>query len=206
MAAMLENVTRAGDSVTKTPLMVRRQLPNLVPPDSSITFSAPTLKVLVCDPMQRPSDDLSASTCPVSCSIPDIPTGPDVVGLESLVLPCRVEKGVLDPGHPSVEIWAPTCRYGLALYHVLLVWPASAPGSERQATRMCVYDLVPSGESSSMTLSDDWRGAHVSLRLVWLVLAPGTLDGLPLYDLVEALRHPLPHVREAALAAVESRE
>ena len=119
---------------------------------------------------------------------------------------CRVEKGVLDPGLPSVEIWAPTCRYGTAVYSVLLIWPASAPGSERQATRMCVYDLVPGGESSSMTQSDDWRGAHVSLRLVRVDFAPGALDGLAVSDLVEVLRHPLPHIREEALLALGSRE
>jgi hypothetical protein len=71
---------------------------------------------------------------------------------------------------------------------------------------MWVYDLVASGASSVMTLSDDWRGAHVSLRLVRLDLTPGALDGLTVDDLVEALRHPLPDVREAALLAVGSRE
>ena len=185
---------------------MRMLTPLRAAPDSAITFSTPSPRVLVCDTVQRASLDLTAGGGRVTCRIPDIPTGPDVVGLESFVLPCRIETGVLDSGLPSVAIWAPTCCYGTAVYQVLLVRRASAPGSEGQATRMCVYDLVPSGESSSMTLSDDWRGAHVSLRLVRVDLAPGALDGITLYDLVEALRHPLPHVREAALLAVGSRE
>jgi hypothetical protein len=174
--------------------------------EPGITFSAPRLKVLVRDPVQPACVDLSASGGRVTCRISDIPTGSDEVGLESVVLPCRVEKGVLDSGLPSVEIWAPTCRYGAALYHVFLVRPASASGSERQTTRMCVYDLVPGGESSSRNLSEDWRGAQVILQLLRVDLAPGALDGLTLYDLVGVLRHPLPNVREAALMALGSRE
>ena len=123
-----------------------------------------------------------------------IPTGPAIVGLELVVLPCRVEVGVLDPGLPSLEIWAPRCRYGYATYDV-----ACQLAGESMLTS-CYLKIV-GGTSRAVRARrrrKRWPVRYV-LRLLSLAVAPGALDYLGQAEMVEALAHPLRSVREAAI-------
>lgn len=126
-----------------------------------------------------------------------IPTGPDMVGLESVVLPSAARLTRRMAG-ASVLVRAPRCRFGSAEYAVRMSSP-----SERR-TRPQYHELTStlrSGFQIVRPILDDWDDLEVLLDLVGLYLTPGALSTLDSNALIDALSHPLVAVREAAMCS-----
>lgn len=127
-----------------------------------------------------------------------IPTGPAVVGLETVVLPAVVRLTRRMAG-TSVLIRAPHCRLGSATYAVRL----SSPSHRRARVQYVeITSTLRSGCQIVRPVPDDWDDVEVVLDLVNLYLTPGALAALSADALIDALSHPLEAVREAALCAV----
>jgi hypothetical protein len=124
----------------------------------------------------------------------ELPTGPDVVGLEPIVLPAELVEGVYDPGSPSFQIVAPRCRYGGAWYA-----PVFTFGSTELQVAGDIEDWVEGGDAIEMYVPSGHDPDRVELHLVDVTLAPGALRGLTPDELADALLHPLKHVRERAM-------
>ena len=119
------------------------------------------------------------------------PTGPDEVGFEPVVLPVSAtrQKG------PTCMVVAPACRYGIALYRPVVVWP----GGELE------------GDEEDLLRSEDWCMCplpigepvlRVELRMFWLDFRAGAFDNVTPDELSMALQNTLVHVREVAFLAI----
>ena len=126
-----------------------------------------------------------------------IPTGPALVGLETLVLP-SVARVMRRMTGTSVVVRAPRCRAGSAEY-VVRLW---SPGHRR--TRWQYVELTStlrSGGQIVRPIPDDWDDVEVQLDLVNLRVTAAAFSTLTQDVLVDALSHPLEAVREAAMCA-----
>lgn len=126
-----------------------------------------------------------------------IPTGPKLVGLETVVLP-SVARLTRRMAGPSVLIRAPRCRVGSAEYIVRL-WSPSQRRTRWQYVE--ISSALRSGSQMARPIPDDWDDVEVLLDLVSLRVTRSAFSSLTREALVEALSHPLETVREAAMCA-----
>lgn len=120
-----------------------------------------------------------------------LPTGPAVVGLEPVVLPCTIVEGIHAPWPFAYQIEAPRCRYGQAWYR-----PVFMAGSETLFDRRA--GLVDSGDRIDLYATGGMVPSGLELRPVEIDLQPGALTGCTTEEFLGALTHPLPYVRERA--------
>jgi hypothetical protein len=130
---------------------------------------------------------------------PTVPTGPAIVGLEPEVLPARVTVSRRLSG-TTLVITAPRCRFGTVTYSLrlwspgLFVQPLTSP---RQ------FGLLPSGKRFTAEVPKSWPDWSLTLHLLDLKPDPRAFRALSPSELADALAHPLPAVREAALLALQ---
>jgi hypothetical protein len=126
-----------------------------------------------------------------------IPTGPDLVGLETVVLPsvARLSRRIAGA---SVLVRAPRCCIGSAEYSVRL-WSPSQRRTRWQYVEMT--STMRSGGQIVRPIPDDWDDVEVLLDLVNLHVTHAAFSTLTNDALVDALSHPLQAVREAAICA-----
>jgi len=126
-----------------------------------------------------------------------IPTGPETVGLEPEVRPCRAVVTRRMAGL-SVLVRAPQCRYGRAEYVVEL----SSPSHHKRRVSVEIRAPLRSGRQIVRPIPDDWWDVAVTLRLERVLLASGALCQFSDGELLDALSHPLETVRLAALLTI----
>ncbi len=126
-----------------------------------------------------------------------IPTGPELVGLETVVFP-TIARLTRRMAGTSVLVRAPRCCVGSAEYGVRL-W---SPGQRR--TRWQYVEMTSTMRSGGQIVRPipyDWDDVEVLLDLVNLHVRHGAFSTLTTDALVDALAHPLEAVREAAMCA-----
>ena len=128
------------------------------------------------------------------------PTGTAVVGLETVVLPSYVR--VTPEASLTVEVVAPTCRYGAAIYTVYFVRLDRGATSSRFVNWREFPGTIHSGGSLRTRIPVGWERADIRLRLLEVALHPGAFLDLTPEELTDALAHPFQEVREQALMAV----
>jgi hypothetical protein len=127
-----------------------------------------------------------------------IPTGPHLVGLETVVMP-SVARLTRRMAGASVLVRAPRCRLGSAEYSVR-VW---SPGQRRTRWQYVeITSTLRSGGQMVRPVPDDWDDVEILLDLVSLRLSHHAFSTWTSDALVDALSHPLDAVREAALCAM----
>lgn len=125
----------------------------------------------------------------------ELPTGPDVVGLEPIVLPCAIELGTLGADDLGFKVFAPRCRYGAAIYLAWLVMPSgNVVGAD-------LDDAVVGGQHAWYTRPVGPSPVRIELHMLALWELQG-LDSLKPAELLEALTHPLAEVRQGAIVAL----
>jgi hypothetical protein len=123
------------------------------------------------------------------------PTGPGTVGIEPVILPVSAER----EANLTCLVWAPRCRYGVAYYRPVAVWPGGSLEADWE-------DFVRSADYSRFSIPADRPLVRIELRMLWVDLRHGAFDHIRPTELTVALAHPLRHVREAALLAVGRRQ
>ena len=126
-----------------------------------------------------------------------VPTGPEVVGVEMVVLPTAVEGEANDAELRTCWITAPACRYGSALY-----WPQMRFGLSSSILVVDGYESIASGTRAECFLDSELPLRQVDLVLVSASFEYRALSRLVPAEVAEVLGHPSQRVREAALLAL----
>ena len=125
------------------------------------------------------------------------PTGPAIVGFETVILPSHVR---VTPEAPlTVEVSAPACRYGAAVYTTSFVRRDRGAASSRLVNWREFPGTIRSGTSLRTRIPDGWEGAEIRLRLLEIALHWGALLDLTAEELADALAHPFQEVRQEAM-------